>query len=240
MTGTRTRGGRGRPRAGGAGRAPLPLPGDSLAFSSSTYEVDEEGRLVFVGVRPSDDRDGRWHGHGYTESWPWLVRDGAIVCRGVRKHRWRHTGTGRTVTSQPPDLLPRRRACTLLIAGLLLAAITAPVGVHRRGPDAPAVRSIRQQQRDLAAACSLAEPSQQAIRIAVMERSAPRPAESLWKGGLDPPLELARRCRHPSAPVTWRALEILRNSAEQLSVPTSILLAEARGRWAGPETRFLI
>ncbi|MDA1266874.1 MAG: hypothetical protein O2816_17475, partial [Planctomycetota bacterium] len=153
---------------------------------------------------------------------------------------WRHAVTGCSVTSQPPDLLPRRRLCTLLIACLLVAAVTAPVGLHTRGPDALGVRSIRQQQRDLAAACALAEPSQQAIRIAVMERSAPRPAETLWKGGLDPPLELARRCRHPSAPVTWRALEILRISAEQLRVPTSTLLAEARGRWAGPETRFLI
>lgn len=236
MAGTRSGAGRGCRWAGGAARAPIVLPGDSLAFSSSLYAEDDEGRFAHAGVRPS----GGWHGHGYTESWPWLVRGGAIVCVCVRKHRWRHCITGRTVTSQPPDLLPRRRACTLLIAGLLLAALCAPVGLHTRGPDAPGVRSIRQQQRDLAAACSLAQPSQQAIRIAVMERSAPRPAETLWKAGLDPPRELTRRCLHPSAPVTWTALEILRVSAEQLRAPTSILLAEARGRWAGPETRFII
>ena len=204
------------------------------------YDVDEEDRHVYVGSRPSEDLEGRWHGHGYTESWPWLVRDGAIVCVCVRKHRWRHLVTGGTVTSQPPDLLPRRRVCTLLIACLVFAALTAPAGLHTRGPDAPAVRSLRQQQRDLAAACSLAELSQQAIRIAVMERSAPRPAETLWKGGLDPPLELARRCHHSSAPVAWTALQILRVSAEKLRTPTSFLLAEARGRWTGPETRFLI
>lgn len=207
-----------------------------LVFCSEVYERDELGRYVFTGERPSE----LWHGHGYTESHPVTLRQGRLVLITVRKHRFRHVGTGRTITCQPPDLLPRRRVCVLVVSCLLLAALTAPLGVHARGPDAPGVRSVRQVQRDLAAAVDLAEHTQHAVRAAVIDLSVPRPGELIWRGGLDPPQELARRCRHPSAPVAWTALEILRISAEQLGLPTTCLLAEARGRWTGPDLRFLI
>lgn len=116
--------------------------------------------------------------------------------------------------------------------------MTAPVGLHSR--EVPPVRSRRQLQRDLAAACELAEPTQHAVRLALMHRSLPRPVESLWKGGLDPPPELARRCRHSGAPVAWRALEMVRQGAEQLGIPATALVVEASRRWTGPEDRFLI
>jgi hypothetical protein len=221
----------------GESRVPHPaLGGDGLAFSPGVYAVDDLGRFVFRGIRP----DGPWHGHGYTDCSPWTIRAGRFVRIVVRKHRWLHTPTGRTVTSHPPALLPRRRACVLVVACLLFAALTAPVGVHSREPVAEKVRSTRQVQRDLAAALELAAPTQQAVRHALIDISATRPAELLWKGGLDPPLELARRCRHSNAPWLWTALEMLRRGAEQLEIPTSRLLAEARGRWTGSDRRFLI
>ncbi|MBC8425335.1 hypothetical protein H8E07_14540 [bacterium] len=204
------------------------------------YALDDAGCFVFAGARPVGDESGRWHGHGYTLCRPWMLRGGRLVRVTVAKHRWRHVARGDTVTSQPPDLLPRRRVDLLVVATALLRALTAPVGLHSRGPDAPGARSLRQLQRDLAAACELAEPTQRAVRLALMHRCVPRPVESLWEAGLDPPPELARRCRHSSAPLIWRALEMLRTGAEQLGTPTISLLAEARGRWTGPDSRFLV
>ena len=226
---------------GGAARGRGPALGaDSLALCSSIYRLDPDGCFVFVGLRPALIDGVRWHGHGYTDCHPLMLRGGRLVRVTVRKHRWVHRLTGRSVTSQPPDLVPRRRLCTLLVAVLLLGALTARRGLHRAGPAVPGARSVRQLQRDLAAACELAQPTQQAVRLTLMNRCVPRPVESLWKGGLDPPQELARRCRHSNAPVTWTALEMLRRGAEQLGTPTVSLLAEARGRWTGPDHRFLI
>ena len=219
------------------GRGPA-LGGDGLAFVASVYAVDDLGRHVFIGDRPSELDGGRWHGHGYTDSRPWTLREGRFVRIRVRKHRWKQLTTGRTVTSQPPDALPGRHVDVLVVAACLLRMLTAAVGLHSRAPDAPGVRSPRQLQRDLAAACELALPIQQAVRRALMNRCVPRPVETLWEGGLDPPRELARRCHHPNAPLIWTALEIMRTGAEQLGTPLSSLLAEARRRWTDPTAHF--
>lgn len=237
MAGTGEQGGAGRAAARGRGPA---LGADGLVFVSSLYAVDDRGRHVFAGERPAADADGIWHGHGYTDSRPWTLRRGRFVRIRVRKHRWKHAVSGRTRTSQPPDAVPRRHVDALVIATTLLGMLTAPLGVHSRAPDAPGVRSVRQLQRDLHAACELAPRTQQAVRLALMNRCVPRPVETLWEAGLDPPQELARRCRHPSAPLIWTALEMLRTGAEQLGTPLSSLLAEARRRWTGPKHRFLI
>ena len=227
--------------AGGAARGRGPALGvDSLALCSSVYRLDLDGCFVFVGLRPAPSDGGLWHGHGYTDCHPLMLRGGRLVRVTVRKHRWVHRLTGRSVTSQPPDLVPRRRLCTLLIAVLLLGALTARRGLHHAGPAVLGARSIRQLQRDLRRACELAARTQQAVRLALMNRCVPRPVETLWEAGLDPPRELARRCRHPNAPLLWTALEMLRTGAEQLGTPLSSLLAEARRRWTGPKHRFLI
>jgi hypothetical protein len=238
VTGT-TRQGEDCPAAGpGRGRGPA-LAADSFVFVSPKYDIDDDGRLVHRGDRPAEDEDGvHWQGHGYTDSSPWVLRDGRYVRVQLRKHRWTRADRTGTVTSQPPDLVPRRRVDALVVASLLLEAMTASVGLHSR--EVPTARSRRQLQRDLAAACELAEPTQHAVRLALMHRSSPRPVESLWEGGLDPPPELARRCRHPGAPVAWRALEMVRRGAEQLGIPATALVVEARRRWTGPEDRFLI
>lgn len=228
--------GRGPCPEGGRG----PPPGDGgFLFYSSLYELDDRGRYVFAGERPPPDGGGRWHGHGYTDSGRWTVRDGRFVRAIVRKHRWKHTGGAGTRTSQPPDALPRRQVDALVVATLLLRLLTAAVGAYSRPPDAPGVRSLRQLQRDLAAACRLAPRTQHAVRRALMDRCVPRPVETLWKAGLDPPPKLSRRCRHPNAPLLWTALEMLRTGAGQLGIPTPSLLVEARRRWAGPEDQFV-
>lgn len=207
----------------------------SLGFVSGVY-ASRGASLIFVGRRPG----AGWHGHGYTPARPWLLRRGEPVRVLVLKRRWLHVESGRTITSQPPDLLPRRRVCTLILARLICAVLVASVGVHRFEHRLLAVRSVRQIQRDLQAAFELAVRTQQAIREALMKRCEPQPVEELWKGGLDPPKQISRRSRHPNAPVVWRALEMLHISAKTLSTSSTHLLAEARGRWTGCNDQFLI
>lgn len=206
----------------------------SLPYTATVYTIGDA--LVHRGRRPGPG----WHGHGYTPASPLFLLEGRLVRRRVLKRRWRNTATGATITDQPPDLLPRRRLCTLLIASLLMHMLTALVGLHSPRSCLPELCSRRQMQRYLASALRHAERSQQAIRLALIERCEPRPVESLWESGLDPPEQVGRRSQHPGAPVTWRALEMLNQGALHLQIPISHLLAEARGRWTGNDQTFLI
>lgn len=181
-----------------------------------------------------------WHRHDWSVRRPLVLRAGGLVRIVLRQRRWRLAGGGRTVMDRPPDLLPRRRVCLLLLSVLLLGLLTAPAGPCKVGVPPPGGRSVRQLRRDLAAACELAMHTQQAVRAAVLEFSEPRPAETMWKAAREPPDELARRCRHPSAPLLWRALRMLFDSAGQLDLHAAHLLVEARGRRPGPYARFLI
>ena len=213
---------------------------DSLLVFSPRYLRLAEGRYAFEAPRPSPEGGARWHRHDWSVRRPLVLIGGVLARVVVLQRRWRLAGTQRTRLDRPPALLPRRPACTLLLSLLLLGLLTAPTGLHRSGAPAPAGRSLRQLQRDLAAACALAEHTQQAVRATLIDFSEPRPAESLTKEVRGPPDELTRRCRHAGATVLWRALRMLQGSAGQLEVHTAHLLVEARGRWLGPYRRFLI
>jgi hypothetical protein len=90
----------------------------------------------------------------------------------------------------------------------------------------------RTVQRWLRRLCAKALEIQQAIRSALIERCEPRPVEHLFPRGLSPPESLSqRRWREPEAVTTLhRALTMLFAGAVELGIPTTVLLAEARGR----------
>jgi hypothetical protein len=108
------------------------------------------------------------------------------------------------------------------------------VGLKKHG-------SHRSVQRWLARALPHALKIQQHIREAIIERSEPRPMEQMFPRGLSPPEGLLRRrWQDPHAVVTlWRGLALLLGGASRLDVPTTVLLAEARGRWTAAETPVL-
>jgi len=103
-------------------------------------------------------------------------------------------------------------------------------------PDLDLAMSRRTVQRWLRRALLQARKTQQAIRMAVIERSEPRPVERLFPQGLPPPRGLLRR--HWKDPLMvgrlFRALVIAVAGSIALQLPLPILLAEARGRWDGP------
>lgn len=74
-----------------------------------------------------------------------------------------------------------------------------------------------------------------------MERSEPRPKEMLFKGGLSPPFLTRRGWRDPDRTSNlYRGLAMLIVGAKTLSMETTPLLAEVRGRSAQPSLDNLI
>jgi hypothetical protein len=95
--------------------------------------------------------------------------------------------------------------------------------------DIPSSRTV---QRWLRRASDIAIELQQQSRHALIERCEPRPVEHLFPKGLSPPESLSRRrWKEPEVVTTLhRALTMLFVGAVQANTPTTVLLAEARGR----------
>jgi hypothetical protein len=158
----------------------------------------------------------------------------------VAKHRWLEVATGRTCHDRPPDDLPWLHFCLLVVAVKLWAWLDGGHGVVNAPPvidDKDDRAGTRTQQRWLARALPHAMRLQQAIRLTVIERSEPRPVETLFPGGLSPPETVMRRSWRapPALDKLWRALAFVMGGALRLQIPAAVLLAEARGRW--DETR---
>jgi hypothetical protein len=164
------------------------------------------------------------------------VVGGHVTAVWLQKQRWLDASTGRTCHSRPPDDVPWLHFCTLVIALKLWSWLDGGRGVATAPSvvldeqDRPCPRTV---QRWLARARPHAMEIQQAVRLAIIERSEPRPVETLFPGGLSPPGHVVRRpWRDPPAlDKLWRALAMLLGGALGLCIPAAVLLAEARGRW---------
>lgn len=218
------------------GSASSPL--DSLCFSSGSYRHRADGSLFYVAERPGAD----WYAHGTTPRLLTVLRRGRVRRVLLHKQRWRHRHTGETRHDRPPDDIAWVRACSLVVVVALAAWVTGSAGLqqhHPVVPDLADVPSRRTLQRWLARALPLARLTAQAIRHAVVDKSEPRPVESLVSRGRSPPA--SRRWRDPAA--VWilsGALTALLSGAARLRCTAARLLAGARRRWTGPEDRFVI
>lgn len=188
--------------------------------------------LTYSGPRPG----AGWYKHGRLKRRMLTVICGVLSTVYVLKQRWLEAATGRTRHSRPPDDLPWLHYCSLVVALKLWAWLDGGRGsenvpqVIEDEDDRPDKRTV---QRWLARALPHGMDFQQAIRLALIERSEPRPVETLFPGGLSPPEALVRQSWRdpPALDKLWRALALLMNGAIRLSVPAAVLLAEARGRW---------
>jgi hypothetical protein len=204
---------------------------NSLAVLGGDYVVGADGVVVFPGKRPGVG----WHVHGWLERWLWILVEGVPERRRVRKRRWLYVSTGRTCHSRPPDEWGPVQFCFLIVVLKLWPWLNGDVGLHNTSEVDHALDDhgcSRTVQRWLRRASAQALELQQAIRSALIERCEPRPVEHLFPGGLSPPeLLTRRRWKEPDLVGTLhRALAMLFAGAVKLSIPTSVLLAEARGR----------
>jgi hypothetical protein len=201
------------------------------------YHRLPDGSFAFPGDRPGAD----WHVHGWLVVRPRMRLGGVLGTVTVRKRRWRRADRSSTRHSRPPDDLGVRFDA-VTVALELWCWLDAAVGLNRYltpFDDGPDRRTV---QRWLARAVPNALETQQAIRRAVIERSEPRPMETLFPAGLDPPASLTRRSwKHPAEVYQLKTgLYLLFAGALGLDVLAAPLLAEARGRLANPRSRFLL
>jgi hypothetical protein len=207
---------------------------NSLFVAAGLYQRRADGEWQYDGSRPG----AGWHGHGYCSKQLTVLYSGRPTQIRLHKHRWRLDGTNRTRHSRPPDDPLLVRFCTLLIVLRLWSCVSAVRGFHHRRevhPDLLDCGSDRTVQRWLSRALRRAAQTQQAICLAVMDKSEPRPMEKLFRGGLSPPVGLHWHQRQdpPAVQTLWRALAMLFVAATELGADVSILLAEARRRFSG-------
>ena len=211
---------------------------NSLFVVGRVYAQRRNGDLQFDGVRPGLG----WQGHGYFARWMWVLQAGELKRVRIWKHRWLDStgGTG-TCHSRPPDEMGRLGVCVLVYVLALFGWLSAPCGLVDHEPivfDLKSVPSHRTMQRWLQRALSKALETQQAYRLAVIERCEPRPVESLFPGGLSPPEWPRRPWRDPPLVANlWRAYALILGAAVNLRLPAALLLAEARCMEADAKTR---
>jgi len=136
----------------------------------------------------------------------------------------------------------RVSVCALVYVLALFGWLTAPCGLETHEPvvfDLKKVPSRRTLQRYLSRALPQALETQQAYRLAVIDRCEPRPVESLFPSGLSPPQGLLRR-RFADPPLVaslWRAFTMVLGAAVKLHLPAALLVAEARCKEVDVKTR---
>jgi ribosomal protein S27AE len=217
--------------------------GSGLVFLGQEY-FPFKGGWSFAGERPGQcDRCGpsRFHAHGTFDRMLTTLRNGRPHEVVVWKPRWICTRCGCTLSSAAPDVAPRRSFCDLLIAALLRAYFSSEKGIHDCLPEhLEDAISDRHLARIIAAALERALETQQVIRDVVLEKTEPRPMESFFPDGLDPPENLVRRSRHSQGfRHLWQAMALVLAASRHLSVPVARLLAWARRRAQERQLRFL-
>jgi len=200
------------------------------------YEIEGD-RLIWRGSRPGPG----WHVHGWTESHPKMLLAGEIEKLTVLKRRWCLADRSATTHSRPPEDIGFTYEA-LIVAMEIWCWLDAAVGLHRYLTPCLEGPSRRTVQRWLHRSLPRAVALQSAVRHALIERSEPRPLETLFPTGLPPPgALLRRRWRDPQAvDCLWRGLTMLFVGAEKLHVSAATLLAEARGRHGDPQARSLV
>lgn len=223
---------------------PAPSVEQLVQFASSSlcevgrvYKRRSDGDLQYDGARPGSG----WVGHGYFWRWLWVLRYQDLIRVRLWKRRWKHPTKG-TCHSRPPDEMGRISGCSLVYGLALFGWLSGCCGLRVHEPvlfslkKAPSARTLL---RWLHRALPRALETQQACRLAVIERCEPRPFESLFPGGLSPPAGLLRR--HfgdpPAVATLWRALAIVLCAAVKLRFPAALLLAEARCKEADVKTQ---
>jgi hypothetical protein len=213
---------------------------NSLFAVGGIYKPCGNGEYMYAGERPGPE----WHGHGYFPKWLRMLARGFAKKICVHKHRWIHKETGATMHSRPPDDPYLVRYCTLIVVLRIWGWVSSYTGFHNREEAFEELEtdcgSERTVQRWTSRAMSNGMEIQQAIRLALIEESEPRPMERLFEGGLSPPdAVMKRRWVSPqNLGRLYLGFAMLLVAARRLAKHASCLLAGARRRWPKAEKTF--
>ena len=168
--------------------------------------------------------------------WPgkWTFGVNFVVESSQQKQRWRHRQTGRTRHDRPAWDLAGSQYGLDVVFFVLGCWLLAATGLHATDwpwpNERPARRSVQRWLRRLAAD---ADTWLQAVRLATIERAAPRPLEEIIPTGGIPPPEGRTRCHrvHADAGKLRSVARILESAAQSLSISIRSLLVAAQRRW---------
>ena len=214
--------------------------------SGSVFRIGEI--YVYSGEPPEDcPRCGsgqrRYHVHGGFFRWLKTFVDGQIKRIRLRKPRFLCLACQKPFSLNPPEAIPYKRYCSFLIVLCLWSYLVCASGIHHCLPgEFSEDISARTVARYLKAAKQIAQETQQFIREVLIRKKEPRPVEELFPGGLDPPDDLLRKQRTEpdSASTLWRALHMLRQGAQALSIDPRTLLAWANQTSQAKKRPFLL
>ena len=172
-----------------------------------------------------------WHRHGWTVR-TLTIRIGRRLQRVlVKKQRWRHVATGKTLHDRPAWEF-RWASATIDVAFHAVATrLQTAIGESKEpvprsaatGPpsDRTVLRWLNRLRADALA-------WQHAIRLAVINRLVPRPLEEILPpGGVPPPAELRYRLDRPTEQLV-AAVWFLVEATHHVDVAAHTLLVEAR------------
>lgn len=207
------------------------MPRD-LVLATDLLAVD--GKLVVRGARPGPG----WHAHGTTRQRVTLLHDDRLVEVDLHKQRWLDVATGTTRHDRPNFTVPWSRHGLDVVFLALAAWLLGAVGLHRAKlpwrADRPDRRTLQRWLRRL-------RPDAQrwlvAIRLALLERIAPRPLEEILPtAGIPPPGGCARFSLGSVNEVSQLqcGIRLAQEGARLLHIPVRTLLVEARWRWTLP------
>ena len=214
--------------------------------SGSVFRIGEI--YVYSGEPPEDcprcgSEERRYHVHGGFFRWLKTFVDGQIKRIRLRKPRFLCLACQKTFSLNPPEVIPYKRYCSFLIVLCLWSYLVCASGIHHCLPgEFSEDISARTVARHLSLAKALAVETQQAIREVLIRKTEPRPVEDLFPGGLDPPESLRRKQSKEAdtAGMLWRALSMLRQGAQALSIDPRTLLAWAQQSSRAKKRSFLL
>ncbi len=190
-------------------------------------------RWVYRGTRPG----AGWHAHGTTPRTLTLLSGAGLARLTVHKQRWKEVATGRTCHSRPGWEAAWSSFGLCVVMTLVGLWLTASEGLHRLSwpwpRDRPARRTLQRWMRLLRPD---AQTWMQAIRLAAIDLTSPRPLDEIVPvEGIPPPGQGARRRTQSPSQDSHLAegIGILNEVARQESIEIRTVLAEAKARWPG-------
>jgi len=219
--------------------------GNGYAFVSKKV-FKHQGAYALVKEPPRlcdkcSGTSGTFHAHGrYQRSLTTLKNRTATKIK-IWINRWLCLHCGKTMIQPPPDVIHHVPNCTLIITALLWGYLDREKGLYHAIPEElDGVAEPGTLARYLRKAGTVAEITQQAIREVLIQIKEPEPWDKGFIYGLPPPRRQHKRfARSPKSPILWRAIAILVNACEILSISPCLIMARARHIMRNRRMRFL-
>ncbi len=206
---------------------------DGFIFTSGEF-FRHQGAYTNVPQRPGicdkcHSDAGSFHAHGRFKRTLSTLKQWTITKISLWKHRWLCLKCNRTMSTGPPDVLPYKHYCTLIIVAFLWGYLNGNSSIHNSMPpqleNGPSPRTITRYLNRAKAVC---EETYQAIKE-VLNLKNTEPCDEVFAQGLSPPERLKKWHRDPKEAFNlWRVLAVLLIHSDAIMDTPCFFMARAR------------